>query len=428
MNSFLINTVYFLALLLGFPYLLYKVISTPGSWGSLRSRLGSIPSRDSKKPLMILHGVSVGEIKASRTLFAGLEKSFPGWDFIVTSTTPAGVEMARKVYPDIPVHYFPLDLSFAVNRFFRRLRPQAILLMEVEIWPNFLSQAWRKNIPVFLANGRISERSFRRYRAFRKLLFHPFEKIQHYCVQTEEYKNRFHELDVPLDRIDVTGSLKFDTAPPLVSSEEMGVIRGALGLSEDRPVFVAGSTHAGEEAIVLRAFEELRKKQEQLVLILVPRYPNRADEVSELVRKSGLVPQRKSLLPEGNSLGDSVLIVDTMGELEKAYAIASAVFVGGSLVPRGGQNMIEPAGLGCPVFFGPLIENFAEVGGILVEGGGADFVRDATDMEKKIDRVLSSEEIGKSMGQKGQALVEELRGATDRTVEILCTELRKRER
>ena len=420
--------VYFLALLLGFPYLLYKVISTPGARGSLGARLGWIPSRDSEKPLMILHGVSVGEIKASRTLFAGLEKSFPGWDFVVTSTTPAGFEMARKVYPEIPVHYFPADLSFSVNRFLRRLRPQAIILMEVEIWPNFLSQARRNSVPVFLANGRISNRSFRRYRAFRRLLFHPFEKIQHYCVQTEEYQQRFRELGVPENRIDVTGSLKFDTALPSVSSEEVEKIRDSLGLSLNRPVFVAGSTHAGEEMLVLRAFEELRKKHEQLVLILVPRYPNRADEVSELVRKSGMVPQRKSMLPAGNSLGDSVLVVDTMGELEKSYAIASAVFVGGSLVPRGGQNMIEPAALGRPVFFGPLIENFAEMGGMLVEGGGADFVRDASDMEKKIDRVLSSPDFGEAMGQKGKALVERLRGATNRTVEILCAELRQKER
>ncbi len=428
MKSILINIAYFVILLLGSPWLLYKLISSSEVRTSLWARLGFVSPRKSEKPLLLLHGVSVGEIRASRTLFSALKKAFPDWELGVTSSTPLGYATACALYPEGAVYYFPLDLGFSVNRFFRRVRPSVMILMEMEIWPNFLSRAEQNRVPVFLANGRISERSFQRFRTFQKLLFRPFSKISHYCVQTDEFGRKFEALGVSRDRITVTGSLKFDTALPSISEEEAGTVRDSLGIDSSQTIFVAGSTHAGEEEIILQAFEALYRTHVDLRLILVPRYPDRADEVSELVQKAGMVPQRKSLLPKGGSLGDSVLIVDAMGELEKTYAIASLVFVGGSLVPRGGQNMIEPAALGKPVFFGPLIENFAEIGGRLVEAGGAEFVRDSDDMKNKIDSLLANPESIGDMGRKGKAFVESLRGATDKTVGILGAELRERAR
>ncbi len=418
MNSFVVNLVYLAAILLGFPYFLYKILATPKSRSSILARLGGGARRESDGPLMVIHGVSVGEVLAARTLFEGLVKALPGWEFIITSTTPTGYEMARKAYPDVAVGYFPLDISFAVNRFFGRLRPSGVILMELEIWPNFLSRAYREEIPVFLANGRISQGSFRGYQKVKRLLFKPLTKIRRYCVQTEEYARRFLDLDIPESQIAVTGSMKFDSAPRPINAEEEASIRESLHIPPTHPVFVAGSTHAGEESIVLSAFKELRKKHSSLLLVIVPRYPNRADEISDLVRQAGFTAARKSMLDE--ALGDRVLIVDTIGELARVYGIATCVFVGGSLVPRGGQNMIEPAALGRPVVFGPQIENFAEVGEMLVKSGAADYVHDARDMTSNLDPVLSDPERARQMGDRGKETVARLRGSTARTVDIIC--------
>ncbi len=413
--------VYLAAILFGFPYFLYKILATPKSRSSLLARLGKVPFRKSQSPLMVIHGVSVGEILAARTLFKGLMEALPGWEFIVTSTTPTGHEMALKAYPDSSVSYFPLDISFAVNRFFQRLRPSAVVLMELEIWPNFLSRAYREEIPVFLVNGRISRSSYRGYLKVKRLLFKPLTKIRRYCVQTEEYRQRFLELDIPESQIAVTGSMKFDSAPLPISSGEEAGIRDSLHVPEGRPVFVAGSTHSGEEEIILSTFAALKKKHPELLLVIVPRYPDRAKEIAGLAARAGFEAVRKSVLQETDaSLGDRVLIVDTIGELTRVYGIASCVFVGGSLVPRGGQNMIEPAGLGRPVVFGPQIENFSEVGEMLVESGGADWVRDSAEMERKLDFLLSDPERARDMGRKGLETVERLRGSTARTVEIIC--------
>jgi 3-deoxy-D-manno-octulosonic-acid transferase len=297
-----------------------------------------------------------------------------------------------------------------------------ILLVELEIWPNFLRAAFREQIPVVLVNGRISEKSYKGYRLVKKLLFRPLDKIRRFCVQTEVYADRFLKLGVPASQILVTGTLKYDALPVADDAARLDAeYRGRLGLGA-APVIVAGSTHAPEERELLSVYNRLRARIAGLRLVLVPRHLERTEEVLSDVRSAGLTTLRKTeidahgLPREGET---PVIVVDTIGELANVYAAATVVFVGGTLTDRGGQNMLEPAGLGRATVFGPRVENFKESAEMLLAAGGAAQVADAAALEGLLSDLLGDAPRREEMGRRARAAIDARRGAAAKTIGVL---------
>lgn len=429
----LLDFFYILLLLLASPFVLWKMATKARVRAGLWERLGlKAARRAGDRPCIWVHGVSVGEVLAAKPLIREIERELPGFEVAISTTTNMGREVAEKHYPGKHVLYYPLDLSFAVRRALHAVRPDMIVLVELEIWPNFLREAYREGIPVALVNGRISERSFRGYRLVKKLLFRPLAKIRRFCVQTVEYGARFRALGIAAEQILVTGTLKYDGLP---SVEDAATLekehRAALGLG-DAPVLVCGSTHAPEEREILGAYQRLKADFPDLRLVLVPRHVERIEEVLRDVREAGAKVIRKTELApaavgahcgaplqSATQAEDPVIVVDTMGELAKIYAAATVVFVGGSLVDHGGQNMLEPAGLGRATIFGPHVENFRESADLLLRAGGAAQVADAAELERVVRDLLRDPARRADMGRCAWAAIDAHRGAAAKTVAVL---------
>ena len=320
-----------------------------------------------------IHAVSVGEVQAAVPIVKALKSRYPDETIVVTSTTPTGAARIAKAFGGGVVHrYFPFDFPGSVVRFLNRVQPRVAIIMETEIWPNLLAQCRVRGVPVVLANVRLSERSAAGYRRFRRLFEPALGGVAAIAVQSGEDARRLASIGAPPDVIDVTGSTKFDI--PMLASlrEEAAALRRTWGPS--RGIWIAASTHDGEEALVLDAFEQVLDRVPGSLLVLVPRHPERFGEVATQVRRRGLEPVLRSRRPPDCS-GTQVFIGDTMGELPLFYAAADVAFVGGTLVERGGHNMLEPAALGLPVLFGPHVFNFAEISRRLLEAGGARTVK-----------------------------------------------------
>jgi 3-deoxy-D-manno-octulosonic-acid transferase len=401
----------------GAPWLLWMSLRRPGFGTMVLERLGrgvgAIPR--ATRPRILVHGVSVGEVKAARSLVTLLEERHPGCELVLSSSTPTGIEMARKLYPrNLSVRY-PADLSFVARRFLRALEPVLVILVELEVWPNFLRECNRQGRAVAVVNGRITKKSHGRY----GLLKHglpEFHRISLFCAQSEEYARRFGSLGIDPARLCVTGNVKFDglRSGPVEAGEELTrfVAPGAA-----RGVVVAGSTHEPEELYVARA---LRRALPAARLVLVPRHPPRCGDVVERLRSEGIATQRLSELRAG-AVPDTraALIVDTIGELERVYALADVVFVGGSLVPHGGQNLLEPAAQGKPVLFGPHVHNFDQEAALLLAAGAARRVRDPAELERELAALLADPAARHDMGAAGMRAVEAQRGAVHITLRAL---------
>jgi 3-deoxy-D-manno-octulosonic-acid transferase len=412
---------YVLILVIGCPIVLFKLATSPRWRAGLLRRLGLIPSREGSGPCVWIHGVSVGEVLAAESLVRAFEREFPDWDIWISTTTRTGHEVARKTYAGHHLFYYPLDFSWATQRVLDRVRPDVVILMELEIWPNFLLSTWSRRIPVLLANGRISERSYRDYRILQRLIPEPLDRIRAYAVQTERYARRFLELGVPRDRIFVTGTMKFDNIPVQPDPAENERLRRVLRIAEGDRVLMGGSTHPGEGDVLLRIFRELRGQHPEARLILVPRHPERLPEVEESIRRAGFPPVRKTALERDPARAverEAVILVDTMGELARLYEVADVVFVGGSLIPHGGQNMMEPAGLGKPVLFGSHIENFRETVDVLLDGDGAVMVRDEAELRSELARLFADGTAARDMGCRARESVLAHRGATQRMLAV----------
>jgi 3-deoxy-D-manno-octulosonic-acid transferase len=425
----LLDLAYFGALALASPYLLYKAITRPRHVAGLRARLGRGPvaqgvlegepgtggvlPRTGTAPCVWVHGVSVGEVVASEPLVRALETALPGHEVIITTTTSTGQAVARRKFPKQRIGYFPLDFSWAVRRVFDAVRPSLVVLVELELWPQFLAEAKARGVPVVVVNGRISARSFRGYRFLHRIL--PFNDVAHYCVQTEQYAQRFLKLGVAPEKVTVTGSMKYDN----VQTSRTGgpEARASLGLGPDEAVWIAGSTHSPEERSLIEIFSRVKEDRPELRLVLAPRHNERAAEVARMVAQAGLVPVLRSAQIEGAPVSkDAIIIVDTLGELSRLYAAANLVFVGGSLIPHGGQNMLEPAALGKAVLFGPHVANFQESAERLLTAGGAIQVNDASELEARLRELLASPELTRTLGLKALEAIEAQKGATERTI------------
>jgi 3-deoxy-D-manno-octulosonic-acid transferase len=422
--SRLINILYAIGLILYSPVIVYRMITQNRYRTGWSQRLGRVGRKSSGKKCLWLHAVSVGEINAARTLIDAIKQSLPDYEIVISSTTDTGLARACALYEkQYSVFYFPFDFSCVMKRAFDRLRPDAVLLMELEVWPNLASIAQKRNIPVVVVNGRISDRSFPKYLKFRKITRWMFEKLSLVLAQTQEYANRFIALGCEPGKVIVTSSLKYDTA------QTDGAVGGTERLAEqirlenDR-LWVLGGTGPGEEQIGLDVFARLKKDPglENLRLAVVPRKPERFDEVAGLIEKAGFDYVRFSKLKEDNSRAEgkpAVILGDTMGDLKKFYALAKVVFVGRTLVPMGGSDMMEPAALGKCTTFGPHTFNFKQAVEVLLEGNGAIEVTDKEELYDITKKCFSNPDFANAIAAAGQKIIRHNQGATQKTVESI---------
>lgn len=418
---------FLLFLLAGLPWFLVRVLRDRGLRESLPGRFGRGPRREGVRPCVWVHGVSVGELKAARLLVERLADARPDVDLVVSSTTSAGFALARTLFARHLVIQFPLDLGFIVRRALDRVRPDLIVLVELEIWPNLLHEAHQRGVRVAVVNGRVSARSFNGYRLLARLL-PQFELIERYAVQNCEYADRLRALGVPAEQIQITGNLKYDTLRSEPPAPQLERARAELGLAPGERVVVAGSTHAGEEEILLGVLPGLERAAERVRLLLAPRHLERAAEVVRAVERAGRAAERLTRLRAERRAAarDAVLVVDTIGELETFYGLADAVFVGGSLIRKGGHNMLEPAALGKPTLFGPRTENFAEEVRLLRGAGGGIQVADGRELEREVSRLLADPQAARELGERGRRAVASARGGTEKSLELVLSLLERR--
>jgi 3-deoxy-D-manno-octulosonic-acid transferase len=402
----------YLAVPFAFAAVLWRGLRDRGYWQAPGERFGW--GRASGDGSIWLHAVSLGEVSAAAPLVRALRLRYPQNPMVLTSATPTGRARGRALFGDtVDVRFLPYDTPGAVARFLDRIRPRLGIIMETELWPNLFSECERRGVPLLLASARLSARSVARYRRFGSLARGIFSATTLIAAQTREDAERFIAIGAGSAATRVVGNIKFDLEVGAGASSEGRELRGSLGGA--RPVWIAGSTHAGEEEQVLAAHEELPA---DALLLLVPRHPDRFESVAELLNQRGVKFVRRSarLAPDAAT---RVLLVDTVGELATLYAAADAAFVGGSLVPIGGHNLLEPAALGLPVLTGPSHANGEEIARLLLAEGAALEVSDARELAAALSRLLADPHERRRMGDIGRRIVESNRGSVARLLELM---------
>ena len=419
--AYLLNVVYLLLIGLASPWLLWRAWRTGKyreGWGA--KFLGRVPVRSGAAPCLWLHAVSVGEVNLLVTLIERWDRLHPEWEIVISTTTHTGFQLAQKRYAPRTVFYCPLDFTWAVRRAMRAIRPDLLVLTELELWPNLIAAARQHGAKVAVVNGRLSETSFRGYRRIGWLVRRVLAEIDLIAVQNEEYGRRFLELGAPPEAVQTTGSIKFDGARTDRSNPDTQRLARLAGIAEDDVVFLAGSTQDPEESLALDAFELLVKAHQHLRLILVPRHPERFDAVADLLNRRGVRWQRRSRLDADRAdPGARVLLVDAVGELGAWWGAARIAFVGGSLGQRGGQNMIEPSAYGAAVSFGPNTWNFRDVVAQLLAQQAAIVVKDGKQLTAFVRQCLDDPAYAAKLGGRARELVLQQQGAADRTIDLL---------
>lgn len=388
--------------------LLYRAVRAPAyakRW-SERFALGG----DVRQGGIWVHAVSVGESIAAAPMVRELMQRHPELPITITCMTPTGSEQIRKLFGGQVGHaYLPYDLPWLQRRLLRKLKPRVGIIMETELWPNLVAECEQAGVPLVLANARLSERSAKGYQRVSWLVRPMFSALDWVAVQSRAEALRFVSLGVDKAAMTVTGSIKFDFRPPAELLHQASSLRAAWG---ERPVWIAASTHAGEDEQVLRAHQKLLRHVPDALLILVPRHPERFDSVARLVSDAGLTLVRRSRngVP---AAADQVLLGDSMGELVMFYACADVAFVGGSLVPNGGHNYLEPAALGLPVLSGPHRFNFTEISDLLQGAGALQLVSDAEQLADSVQALLQNASQRQQAGNAGKAVVEANQGALE---------------
>ena len=408
------------------PYFLYQAIRYKKYIGSLRQRLGFLPitfNIDAEESIWI-HAVSVGEALTARALAADLKSRYPRLRLFVSTTTIAGQQVARRSLSNVDaVFYFPFDWTFIVRRTLRLVRPRVFIMMETEIWPNLLRECRTQGVKTVLINGRISSRSYPRYRLVRRFFRRVLADLDRCCMQSEESARRLVDLGADPAHVIVTGSLKFDSlelpAPAAHGRPRDRVLR-FFRLSPNRTVVVAGSTLRGEEAAVLRAFSRIKVALPGALAVIAPRHPERFGEVERLAREAGFVTTRRSELPIDAEPRADVVVLDTIGELAQLYQVATAVFVGGSLVDQGGHNILEPAIFGKPIVFGAHMQNFKEIADTFLTNDAAIQVRSDEELGKALLALVTDPVRRARLGAAARALVEANRGAKTKTLDVIA--------
>ena len=437
--STIFDAVYVTALTVSSPYLLPKNLFSNRFRTRLAQRLGRIGNREEKWPCVWIHCASVGEIITVKTLVNSLEKEFNNWDVVISTNTTTGQGVARKCFPGRNIFYFPLDISWVVERSLDAIRPDCVILAELEIWPNFLMALARRHVPVALLNARISEKSMKWYRVLNKISRGFFESLTRkenvFCARTKADAARLEGIGIAGEQISVTGNMKYDNIVTSVPEDTKTRMLHLFGIKEEEKIFVCGSTHEGEEVIILRIFKRISSQYPNLRLVLAPRHIERCNDVVRLIESMGLTVMRKTLLDkgflpvvaeaQGRMQNETIILIDTLGELQTIYSIADYVFVGRSLVPQGGQNMMEPAGLAKPVIVGPHTFNFHEEVPLLRNANAIMVVQDETSFFDSLTHLLEHRDEALEMGKRAQLVVEEQRGATERNLNVLRKTLLK---
>jgi 3-deoxy-D-manno-octulosonic-acid transferase len=421
MSRFL-NVIYIIVLIVASPLLLYK------SWkrgkyreGWSQKVLGLCPERVGRGPCVWFHAVSMGEVRLLKPLIAELERRRPDWDIVISTTTETGLSQARQLFPELLTFYAPLDFSWATRQAMKRIQPTTLALVELELWPNLIRSAEEAGARVALLNGRLSARSQKGYRKIRRWIRPTLARIDVVAVQTEDYADRFRTLGLPAPKLKVTGSIKYDNLETDRQNPKTKSLREAFGIRDGETVFVAGSTMSGEEDVILNVYENLVRNHPKLRLIVVPRHPERFDEVARAISRRGLALARRSSLENtAGASSQAVILVDTLGELSAVWGLADLAFVGGSLFPgRGGQNMMEPAAFGASVHFGEHTANFRDTVQLLMSRNAAIIVRDGSSLEKALEQDLREPAERLARGLRARDLVLSQAGATGRTVSEL---------
>jgi len=396
--------------------LLYKGLSNRAYWERFEERFGFGSSR-LDRPGIWIHAVSVGEVIAASGVVRAFRRRYPNMPMVITTVTPTGAGRAAQLFGDDIVHsYAPYDTPGSVRRFFNRMQPRIAVIMETELWPNLFSECGRRGVPLVLANARISPRSLGRYLRFVGLFRQALSHGIVIAAQSDSDAERFRLLGASPERTHVTGNLKADMELPPEVVERGHAFR--MAHAPQRPVWIAASTHGGEEEIVLAAHEQVRRTLPSALLVLVPRHPERFEAVAELIGKSGVSFQRRS----ANGVpgpGDSVYLVDTLGELPLFYAVADVAFVAGSLVPIGGHNLLEPAALAMPVLAGPHNFNSQDISALLEEAGALEIVQDADGLAKAVGTLLSDEALRCDRGERARRTLAESGGALERLMALI---------
>jgi 3-deoxy-D-manno-octulosonic-acid transferase len=390
---------------------------------AFHQRMGDVAPRAGQTRAVMIHAVSVGELNAARELIDKLKNHHPDLQLIISTTTQTGFDRSRELYADradITLIHYPLDFTAAVVKVLDYLKPSLVVLMELEMWPNFIGQCWQRQIPVMIANARITAPSFRNFRIGSFLTKRMFSRLASVCAQEQSYADRFIQLGADPSRTRVTGTMKFDSAP--ASPDIAGSADLGRDLSLRSPLWVCGSTGPGEEQIVLDIYAQLRQTHPDLQLAIIPRKPERFDEVATLIESRGFGCRRRSK-PEGvppDNTQPVVVLGDTMGELRKFYALADVVFVGRTLVDLGdkqhGSDMIEPCAIGKPTIVGPFTGNFIEPMNAFRAAEAIVEVADADGLKNAVSRLLTNPD---GIGGRAQVVVQSQRGATDRTLAVI---------
>lgn len=386
------------------------------------SRLGFLPKLPNLDRPIWIHAVSVGEAKAIKVLIEELRKVYPAKRFVISTVTATGNKIARGIAKEGDlVTYLPLDLSFIVGRVLDLIKPCLFIIAETEIWPNLIRVLSKRKVPVVTVNGRISDSSFKGYLAIKLLVRPILRKISLFCVQTLRDSERLECLGVSADKVRVTGNMKFDGSFLPSGANGHSDLRQQMDLHPMDKILVAGSTHAPEEEIILGIYKSLLAQIHELKLVIAPRHPERSSEIEKIVSRFGFSSVLTSALPFKcvDCISTPVFIVDSIGRLIDVYAEADAVFVGGSMAKKGGQNILEPASLGKPVIFGPHMFNFRDIAELFIRNKAAILVNDAQELKKEISSMFNDPIRGREMGERARKLIYDNKGATVKTVELI---------
>jgi 3-deoxy-D-manno-octulosonic-acid transferase len=419
----LYSALLFLSLVLTLPYWLVQMMRHGKYRAGFRQRFGAVPTAlisHAGKPAIWVHAVSVGEVVASSAVIQALREKFPSHRVLISTTTSTGQKLAARRFGAENVFYFPLDFAFAVRPYLDALHPELVVVAETEFWPNFLRLAKRSGARIAVVNCRISDRSLPGYKRFRfwlpRLLERTLANVDLFLAQTDEDRQRLIEIGAPESKIAVAGNLKFDVAPP-PSPNIVASLRKSFETSGAGPVLVCGSTLEDEEGSLLSAFRNILVNHPKAVMMLAPRHPERFAPVADLVEKLGFRKWQRSLW-SGETLAGGVFLVDSIGELAALYSLATVAFVGGSLVPRGGHNILEPALYGVPIVTGNHYENFRDVVNFFASRNAVRIVGLA-ELPLVFMELIDNEDERQALGRNALAALESQRGATDRTVAAL---------
>ena len=425
---FITDCIYLLAAVAVSPMILYRMARYKRYRIGWAQRLGKISRKNPEKKCIWIHAVSVGEVNATMTIVKELRNRFSNFEIIMSTTTDTGFARANTIFgSNHTVFYFPFDLSWIIHHVFRSLRPAICLLMELEVWPNFVQVAKKLNIPVVIVNGRISDKSFSRYKMIKPIAKNIFQKLSLILAQTDQYAQRFTKIGAPDEKVIVTGSLKYDTAQITDKVEGADTLAAQLNIGNER-LWIAGATGNDEEQIILDVYKSLKKQEnfDDIRLVIVPRKPERFNEVAQLIEQAGFPLIRYSQVKEktaenaehiDKSKIDAVILGDTMGDLRKFYSFATIIFVGRSLVPMGGSDMVEAAALGKCTIFGPHTFNFKQTVDALLKDNGAIMVKDKQDLLQTMQKCLIDPDFATKIAQNGRNIIIKNQGTTAKTID-----------